>query len=316
DIWSHVHSLMPMRDAGRAACLSRAFLRSWRRHPNLIFNKDTIGMKKNSYGENFHHKISRILRNHSGISLKTFKLDYSGIWLQAALNPGIEELTLWLFHTRRIYEFPCSLLSDGVRNSLRYLKLRCCALRPTVELAPMRSLTSLHLSFVSIKWDGLKRLLSNSLALEELELVCCDKIVCLKIPSALQRLNSLNIFGCSALKVLESKAPNLSSLSLLHFGGRLVFSRVKTLQMKKLITESTVYDARTRLPSIMPNLETLVINSFDWVVDAPMLPTKFLCLKHLIVRLSLGTTITQAFDYFSLVSFLDASPSLETFILN
>lgn len=52
------------------------------------------------------------------------------------------------------------------------------------------------------------------------------------------------------------------------------------------------------------------------VVDAPMLPTKFLCLKHLIVRLSLGTTITQAFDYFSLVSFLDASPSLETFILN
>lgn len=79
DIWSHVHSLMPMRDAGRAACLSRAFLRSWRRHPNLIFNKDTIGMKKNSYGENFHHKISRILRNHSGISLKTFKLDYSGM---------------------------------------------------------------------------------------------------------------------------------------------------------------------------------------------------------------------------------------------
>nr|ACG46086.1 F-box domain containing protein [Zea mays] len=327
DIWSHVHSLMPMRDAGRAACLSRAFLRSWRRHPNLIFNKDTIGMKKNLYGENFHHKISRILRNHSGISLKAFKLDYSGMcgfdgtsyldsWLQAALNPGIEEVTLWLFHTRRIYEFPCSLLSDGVRNSLRYLKLRCCALRPTVELAPMRSLTSLHLSFVSIKWDGLKRLLSNSLALEELELVCCDKIVCLKIPSALQRLNSLNIYGCSPLKVLESKAPNLSSLSLLHFGGRLVFSRVKTLQMKKLITESTVYDARTRLPSIMPNLETLVINSFDWVVDAPMLPTKFLCLKHLTVRLSSGTTITQAFDYFSLVSFLDASPSLETFILN
>lgn len=190
---------------------------------------------------------------------------YLDSWLQAALNPGIEEVTLWLFHTRRIYEFPCSLLSDGVRNSLRYLKLRCCALRPTVELAPMRSLTSLHLSFVSIKWNGLKRLLSNSLALEELELVCCDKIVCLKIPSALQRLNSLNIFGCSALKVLESKAPNLSSLSLSDFGGGLVFSLVKTLQMKKLITESTVYDARTRLPSIMPNLETLVINSCQQV---------------------------------------------------
>ncbi|WVZ65319.1 hypothetical protein U9M48_014702 [Paspalum notatum var. saurae] len=52
------------------------------------------------------------------------------------------------------------------------------------------------------------------------------------------------------------------------------------------------------------------------VADAPMLPTKFLYLKHLKILLSSGTTISQAFDYFSLVSFLDASPSLETLVLN
>ena len=96
---------MPMREAARAACLSRSFLRSWRCHPNLICNKDTVGLKRSSNGDNFHHKIDRILRNHSSISLKSFKLDYSGMsgfdgtsyldsWLEIALKPGMEELTL------------------------------------------------------------------------------------------------------------------------------------------------------------------------------------------------------------------------------
>uniref|UniRef100_A0ACD5TBF9 Uncharacterized protein n=1 Tax=Avena sativa TaxID=4498 RepID=A0ACD5TBF9_AVESA len=156
DILFRIHSLMPMREAARAACLSRSFLHSWRCHSNLIFNKDTIGLKKNGRGENFHHKIDRILKNHVGIRLKAFKLDYGGIcgfdgtsyldrWLQIALKPGIEELSLVLPETKRIYNFPCSLLSVNVRNSLRYLKLRHCAFHPTVELSPLRSLTSMHL---------------------------------------------------------------------------------------------------------------------------------------------------------------------------
>jgi hypothetical protein len=138
---------MPMREAARAACVSHAFLRSWRCHPNLVFSKDTIGLKRSSRGENFHHKIDRILKDHSGISLKSFKLDYAGTcgfdgtsdldsWLQIALKPGIEELTLSLSETRREYNFPCSLLSDGVQNSLRYIDLRICAFHPTSELGP------------------------------------------------------------------------------------------------------------------------------------------------------------------------------------
>ncbi|KAJ1290110.1 hypothetical protein BS78_02G217600 [Paspalum vaginatum] len=86
--------------------------------------------------------------------------------------------------------------------------------------------------------------------------------------------------------------------------------------MKKLLMERTISDARIRLPPIMPLLETLVIESRHQVADAPMLPTKFLYLKHLKILLSSGTTISRAFDYFSLVSFLDASPSLDTLVLN
>ncbi|KAF8781035.1 hypothetical protein HU200_001007 [Digitaria exilis] len=292
---------MPMRAAARAASVSRSFLHSWRCHPNLIFSKDTIGLKKSSSGENFHHKIDRILRNHSG-GLKTFSLDYSGMcgfdgtsyldsWLQIALKPGIREVTLWLSETNRKYNFPCSLLSVG----------------------PLRSLTSLHLWHVSSTWDELKCLLFNSLALEQLELVHCKEIACLKIPCSLQRLSNLSVFECLDLNVIESKAPNLSTLFLR--GHRLNFSCVETLQVKKLdiLRSNFIQDARTKLPSLMPNLETLVIISGSEVVDAPMLPTKFLYLKHLTIWLMFRPT-SRPYDCLSLVSFLDASPSLETLV--
>ncbi|CAL5009631.1 unnamed protein product [Urochloa decumbens] len=295
DILSRIHFLLPMCEAARAACLSHAFLRSWRCHPNLIFNKDTVGLNK-TYGENFHHKIDRILRNHSGISLKSFEVDYAGTcgfdgtsyfdsWLQIAVKPGIEELTLWLGETRRTYNFPCSVLSDGVQNSLRHLKLRCCALHPTAELDPFRSLTSLRLCRVNIKSEELECLFSNSLGLEHLDLTHCMEI----IPCTLQQLTHLDIFECSSLK------------------------QIKKLDMQRA---NFILDARAMLPSIMPNLETLVIESGHEVVDAPMLPSKFLYLKHLRIRLISGSDISRPYDYFSLVSFLEASPSLETLILD
>uniref|UniRef100_A0ACD5V8G1 Uncharacterized protein n=1 Tax=Avena sativa TaxID=4498 RepID=A0ACD5V8G1_AVESA len=326
DILFRIHSLMPMREAARASCLSCSFLHSWRCHSNLIFNKDTIGLKKNGRGENFHHKIDRILKNHVSIRLKTFKLDYGGIcgfdgtsyldrWLRIALKPGIEELSLVLPETKRIYNFPCSLLSVNVRNSLRYLKLRHCAFHPTVELSPLRSLTSLHLWFVSITWDELECLLSHSLALEQLDLNHCTEIISLKLPSALQRLRSLSVMDCLRLKVIESKAPNLSSF---YVRGHWVdFSLVETLQMRKLDMgqQNFICDARTKLPSIMPNLETLILGSRCEVVDAPMLPTTFLYLKHLSIQMALGSSIHRPYDYFSLVSFLDAAPALETLVL-
>uniref|UniRef100_A0A0D9ZM62 At1g61320/AtMIF1 LRR domain-containing protein n=1 Tax=Oryza glumipatula TaxID=40148 RepID=A0A0D9ZM62_9ORYZ len=206
DILFRIQSFMSMREATRAACVSRAFLHSWRCHPNLIFNKDMIGLKRNAFGENFHRKIGRILRNHSGISLKTFQLDYSGMcgfdgtsyldsWLQIALKPEMEELTLFLPETNRQYSFPCSLLSDG-------------------------------------------------------------------------QLSSLNVVECSGLKVIESKAPNLSSLFVK--GSRVNFSLVETLQIKKLDMGRAICDARAKLPSIMPNLETLIIESGHEVTQVRM----------------------------------------------
>ncbi|CAN6204456.1 unnamed protein product, partial [Urochloa humidicola] len=76
DIWCRIHSLMPMSDAARAACLSRIFLRSWRCHPNLTLTWTMLCSKRHE--EELDRNIDRILRNHSGIGLKTLELNLDG----------------------------------------------------------------------------------------------------------------------------------------------------------------------------------------------------------------------------------------------
>jgi hypothetical protein len=224
------------------------------------------------YGDGFSHTIDTIIRNHSGIGVKILKLEsfYASShslssWLRIAVKPGIEELTIRpCYMLKKKYKFPCSLLSDGVRDSIRYLKLGFCTFRPTAELGPLRSLTSLHLSHVCITEDELECLLSNSLALEELELGSCKGVICLRIPCELQCFSRLRIYPCG-LKLIENKAPNLSTLELC---GKPKLSLGEALQMKKFSmyhSDDVVCYARTELPPIMPNLDTLELSSGDEV---------------------------------------------------
>ncbi|KAF2952552.1 hypothetical protein DAI22_01g343800 [Oryza sativa Japonica Group] len=271
DIWRHIHSLMPMRDAARTACLSHSFLCSWRCYPNLTFNKYVFRPKAFTYGGDISHRIDSILGNHSGIGVKTLKLELSGTayhnldnWLQVAVTPGIEELTLMVCRLEITYNFPCALLSDGVRNSIRYLELGFCIFRPATELGPFRRLTKLHLQYVRITGDELECLLSNSLALEQLALIHCDHIICLRIPCVLQRFSCLRVHGCVRLKLIESKVPNLSTLDL---SGKAELLLGETLQMKNLSMRhpNVVCYARSELPSSMPNIDTLALSSYDEV---------------------------------------------------
>ncbi|BAF25523.2 Os09g0506700 [Oryza sativa Japonica Group] len=328
DIWSHIHSLMPLRDAARAACVSRAFRSFWRYHPNLIFRIETPDL-------NFIKKVDCILKNHSGIGIKSLRFEsgifynastsyYLDSWLQIAVTPLIEELTLGIlsYNTNYFdskyddeYNFPCSLLSDGRGSSMRHLYLSRCSFHPTINLE-LRNLTRLHLAFVHITGNELGCVLSNSYALERLELNYCYGIICVKIPCLLQRLSHLEVFECRMLQVIENSAPNLGSF---HFGiNHVQLLLGESLQMKSLSMcyPGAVYYACAELPSNVPNLETLTIGSPHEMVDTPMLPSKFLHLKCLTISLVGMVTFSPAYDYFSLVSFLDASPSLETFFLD
>uniref|UniRef100_A0A0D9XFC2 At1g61320/AtMIF1 LRR domain-containing protein n=1 Tax=Leersia perrieri TaxID=77586 RepID=A0A0D9XFC2_9ORYZ len=326
DIWCYIHSLMPMRDAARVACVSRAFLSSWRCHPNLTFNKYALGLDEDGCETDFIRKVDHILKKHSGNGVKTFKLqvpeqldvcgDNVDRWLQFAVTSGIEELALMLHGTTQKNYFPSSLLSDGIANSIRFLHLGHCGFHPTVELGSWRNLIRLCLSFVHITGDDLVCLLSNSLSLEWLDLWYCGKIVVLKIPCTLQRLSYLKVWGCKRMRVIESKAPKLSSFNF--YGYKVKLSLGEWLQVKELhmLSSHLVRDAFADLPYMMPNLETLSIYSRCEIVNTQVLTTtKLLYLKYLSISLS-ALTDSPAYDYFPLVSFLGASPFLETFFLS
>ncbi|CAL5021645.1 unnamed protein product [Urochloa decumbens] len=229
DIWRHIHFLMPMDAAAHAACLSHAFLSSW-------------------------------------------------------------------------------------RSTVRSLQLDCCIFHPMLELGPLRSLTRLTLRVVHITGEELECLLSNSLALEHLDLNDCKELTFLKIPSVLLQLSYLSVIGCWDLQVIQSKGSSLSSLTLIGEVSKLSLGETSQMKFLSMRCENVVCYARANLPSIVPNLETLELGS--WAeVNTPMLPTKFLNLKHLAIHLN-GETFSPSYDYFSMVSFLDASPSLETWWLD
>jgi hypothetical protein len=161
DIWHHIHSLLPLQDAARAACVSQAFLRFWRCHPNLIFSWKTMGLnkvphKKGGIVRDYNNKVDRIMKNHSG-GIKTFSLElhpfsnantyyHLNSWLEIAITSGIKELTLVLTSNEEKYNFPCSLLSNESGDSIQSLRLVHCSFCPTVGLVSLRSLTRLHLS--------------------------------------------------------------------------------------------------------------------------------------------------------------------------
>jgi hypothetical protein len=160
---------------------------------------------------NLSWRIESIPKNHTGIGVKILRLqlrdEYTCFphidrWLKFAVRPGIEEPTLVTPFICRKYSFPCSVLSAGVRSSIRSLDL----FFSTADFFPFTSLTSLRLHSVSITGDELEYLLSNSLALERLDLKDCREIVSLKILSVLQRIEELNLrltkihnFPCSVL---------------------------------------------------------------------------------------------------------------------
>ncbi|PUZ49213.1 hypothetical protein GQ55_7G308300 [Panicum hallii var. hallii] len=334
DIWCHIHSLLPLRDSARSACVSYTFLHSWRRYPKLTFTEEALGLKQmegQKTGVDFTNRVDHILKNHSGTGVKILKLAvplYRNVsschltsWLQNAITPGIEEVNLTL-HSEFMeeYNFPCSILHNGCGNSILYLRLTYCAFRPTSGSDCLRSLTKLDLYKVSITGDELGCLISNTFALEKLMLGQCNELICLKIPFWLERLSFVDLTWCRMLQVIESAAPNLSTFKLIGDPVQMSFgisSQVKNLNVGFSFKPNILSYAITKLPSVFPHLETLILSSMSEMIDTPMVADKFLHLKHLKIFLSiLYDSWSPAYDFLSLVSFLDASPQLETFLLS
>ncbi|KAF8671592.1 hypothetical protein HU200_049916 [Digitaria exilis] len=307
--------MMTMRDAARAACVSRKFLSYWRCFPNLSFNQEALSQYRGNY---VFSKTIRVLENHNGNGVKTLKLNLSicskedidtdllDNWLQAFVKPGITELGLLLPKCyAHEYNFPYLLLSWDEKSGATIQSLH---------------LASFCLRNVAITDDELGFFLSSCFALERLDLSNCNMITSLKIPRVLHKLRIVRIHACIALKTIVSNALNISTINYDRGPPLLSFSLGDRLETKKLLMHSMCMENMIRyagsdLPCIAPNLETLVLSTFCEKLKARKLTFKFQHLKHLIICLGKGAEFSVGHDFFSLASFLDACVALETFTL-
>uniref|UniRef100_A0A0E0MFX1 Uncharacterized protein n=1 Tax=Oryza punctata TaxID=4537 RepID=A0A0E0MFX1_ORYPU len=338
DLLLMILSQVPMRDAARAACVSCAFLHSWRCYPNLILNAETLALNRKDVNDNetavdFTAIVDDIMRNHSGVGVETFKLElgpgyavhpsHLDRWLKAASTLKIKEFAFELpLRNKTEYTFPYShLFSDNRRgNSVQSFYICSCTFHPTLQFECLRSLKSVHLSWVDITGEELACFISNSFNLESLEISSCRNIGFLKTPSVLRKLNCLRVQHIHRIDMIAINAPMLSSF---HYRGPLTeISLGDAVQLRDVNLllypwHCMFHYARTKLPTIARNVENLFLMTRDEDVNTPMVPNKFLYLKYLeMVFIGPRKKSTACYDFFSLVSFLDASPALETFVLH
>ncbi|KAL6847966.1 hypothetical protein ACP4OV_022094 [Aristida adscensionis] len=347
DVLQHIYSLMPMRDAARAACVSSRFLRFWRRYPNLAFNQESLAARRQPFlrskgsGKYVFSKAKQVLAKHSGIGVKTLQLNLSTCckedistslldgWLRTFVKPGIAKLVVLLPECyEHEYNFPCSLLSSdetgsSLMISLQYLSLTSCGFHP-IEGRPRllgcsNSLSRVCLRKVSVTERELGSFLSNCFALERLDLSNCDMVTSLKIPCVLQKFSVLQVKTCRLLRMIESEAPNFSTFS--YEGWPLErFSLGNSLDTKKLDMRAThmgdmIQYAGNNLPSIAKKLEALFLATVHEKLKAPTMVDKFQHLKHLVICLGESGRFCSGYNFFSLACFLHACPALESFIL-
>ncbi|KAG8057360.1 hypothetical protein GUJ93_ZPchr0002g23698 [Zizania palustris] len=137
-------------------------------------------------------------------------------------------------------------------------------------------------------------------------------------PELPEQLSYLEVFECPRLRVMECKAPNLHSLCIFACGSRhvpLSFGETSLLKKLRMGFPTALCLDSAELAAIFRNLESLILYVCGKKVITPMVSSKFLHLKRLDIIVSARTRLLS-YDYLSLVSFLDASPSLHTFVLD
>jgi hypothetical protein len=187
----------------------------------------------------------------------------------APTKSGTIELRLQLYPLEiKYYSFPCSVLSDkAAASTIQSLHLSFCVFHPTPTLGCLKRLKSLDLFMVNITEEGLGHFLSKSFALEQLVLFACSGIVCLGLPCTLQKLKLLRVTHNKMMQVVQIDAPNLCSFQ--YRGSPLEeisvrnSSQLKEVDLSSLdsSTPGILSDARARLPSIAPNVESLTLRS-------------------------------------------------------
>uniref|UniRef100_A0A0D9VF22 Uncharacterized protein n=1 Tax=Leersia perrieri TaxID=77586 RepID=A0A0D9VF22_9ORYZ len=334
DIVHHIYSLVPLQDAARAACVCRAFLRSWRRYPNLVLNYQTLGrLKRPSWTEerevynlmrdeleiSLRDRVGHVLDNHSGIGVETLHLglgpfrndvdnDASRIdgWLRAFVKPGIKHLALSLN--------PDKL--STIRISIQSLSLTGCDFHPSPSTTPLgcsfTKLVRLDLVEVCMEEEELGRVFSAiALTLEHLQIYDCHEIA--------KYIYSDYTGGLwPRLYMRERTSALCGSVGGAETGHKCGLGDRASCGRDHGECAVKAHFSKTYIMWFM-----VYIYTYDFhhililqTVSTPMLPAaKIPHLTCLDITICTGTITSRPYDFLSLVSYLHASPALESFTL-
>ncbi|KAJ1273953.1 hypothetical protein BS78_05G025400 [Paspalum vaginatum] len=283
--------------------------------------------KNNRVVKGFVARVDHIMRNHAGTGIIKFRVQPPlGFYIDPAVvdrwsaaimeQPGIKDFELELapVYDDDLYSFPCSLLLLSTTTIASHT-LSGCSFRSFDSLAAGSSLTSLtrvHLHNMRVTTEQVRCFLSSCPSLEDLTLSCCHQMVCFEMPPRLlPRLKSLLVYSCSTLLTVRCDAPKAA-----EFPISTSWSCVRDMKIKSIDEPGMLCYAATelQLPTVAPNLSALFLSSCFETADTPMVIGKFRHLTHLDIHIREASRCPD-YDFCSLVSLLDASPSLDTFIL-
>ncbi|XP_043705058.1 F-box/FBD/LRR-repeat protein At1g13570-like, partial [Telopea speciosissima] len=310
EVLSYIISLLTLREAVRTSTLSRRWKYLWRTSvSNLDFAADNMLGSRNP--PTTHQACQERTSKFIGVVdqtlelLQDFKVQRFRIcshwdskyvsclyrWIKFAIISGVKELHLDFYNKSsskldsRLYKFPSDLLACGKISSLNHLYLSCCTfdiLRPYPGFEGFDSVTTLSLEYVFITDKDVEDLLCHCSHLEWLKLAKCNRIVYLRISSPSLRLKYLGVNDLSQLVEIKLCASSLVTFEFTGYMVNFCFENAPLLVNVMLHIGGNFYTmdgatyAVTKLPTYLPQLETLVIYNTWLYFEVNNLMTLFL----------------------------------------
>ncbi|GAU17674.1 hypothetical protein TSUD_07360 [Trifolium subterraneum] len=179
-------SNLSIKEAGRTSVLSSNWRKKWSTQPVLVFDSQCVSSETSQHRSVIESKfvsiIDHVLLLHSG-PINTFEVSDSNTviigvnsmahidrWILHLIGRSIKALVLDIRFKQR-YKIPWCLFSC---QSLLYLKLFSCLLKPPTTFKGFSNLKILELERVTMDQDAFERLISGSPLLEELTLIDFD----------------------------------------------------------------------------------------------------------------------------------------------
>ncbi|KAI5393652.1 hypothetical protein KIW84_060686 [Lathyrus oleraceus] len=307
----HILSYLPIREAVRTSVLSKIWKNKWYTLPNLVFDRQGVFSEDALVNQSKLVKIvDHVLLVHSG-PINMFKFSEYDLIDEVLVS----DIDRWILHLtgRFIIKFVLEVLMEEKEEyykipwclfscqSLHYLKLQWCWLKPPKEFGGFRNLTSLDLNLVTMTQDVFENLISGCPLLEKLKLTEVDGLTQINIHAP--NLKIFEVFG----EFEGIRFHNTFQLVTVIVDSRLNLSPENNLR--------TLHGRSSKLLDFFdrrPHLQSLVIGScFLKYLAAGLLPIKLPTPCIGLSYLSLSINFDDLKEISAALCLLRSSPNLQ-----